>query len=70
MRWKNVCEDGPHEANFLKLDCAKLRKTFGWQPKLHLPEAVEMTVDWTKAWLAGEDMRAVTDAQIRQVLRF
>ena len=70
MRWKNVCEDGPHEANFLKLDCAKLRKTFGWQPKLHLPEAVEMTVDWTKAWLAGEDMRAVTDAQIRQVLSF
>ncbi|MBP3215537.1 MAG: CDP-glucose 4,6-dehydratase [Clostridium sp.] len=70
MHWKNVCEDGPHEANFLKLDCAKLRRTFGWQPKLHLPEAVEMTVDWTKAWLAGEDMRAVTDAQIRQVLSF
>ena len=24
------CERGPHEANFLKLDCSKIKKTCGW----------------------------------------
>ena len=30
MRWVNKYDGGPHEANFLKLDCSKLKKTFGW----------------------------------------
>ena len=29
-----------HEANFLKLDCTKLKTTFGWQPRWDLPTAV------------------------------
>ena len=27
MRWVNKYDGGPHEANFLKLDCSKLKKT-------------------------------------------
>ena len=32
MKWIDKYDGGPHEANFLKLDCSKLKKTFGWQP--------------------------------------
>ena len=27
--WVNQHDGGPHEANFLKLDCSKIKKTFG-----------------------------------------
>lgn len=30
MKWVNKYDSGPHEANFLKLDCSKLKSTFGW----------------------------------------
>ena len=43
-----------------------MKKTFGWQPRLHVKEAVEKTVEWSKAWLAGENMKEVTDRQIRE----
>jgi len=62
-------DGGPHEAGFLRLDCEKLKKTFGWKPKYHIEEAVEKTVEWSKAYLAGEDMTAVTDRQIRVFFR-
>ena len=40
MRWVNKYDGGPHEANFLKLDCSKLKKTFGWSPRWNLDEAM------------------------------
>ena len=63
--WKNCAVEGPHEAGFLQLDCAKLKRTFGWKPVWHVQEAVEKTVEWTKAWLAGADVAEVMQAQIR-----
>ena len=64
--WVNRYMGGPHEANFLKLDCSHVKKVFGWQPRLHVKEAVEKTVEWSKAWLSGENMKEVTDRQIRE----
>ena len=62
--WVNQHDGGPHEANFLKLDCSKLKKTFGWKPHWHIQDAIEKTIVWSKAYLAGEDMRQVMDQQI------
>ena len=31
LKWVNKYDGGPHEANFLKLDCSKLKTTFGWK---------------------------------------
>jgi CDP-glucose 4,6-dehydratase len=45
--------DGPHEANYLKLDNAKAKRMLGWQPVWDVSEAVSRTVEWTKAWLEG-----------------
>ena len=57
-------DGGPHEANFLKLDCSKIKSVFGWHPMMGVSQAVEKTVAWTKAYLEGEDMLQVMDRQI------
>ena len=59
-------ERGPHEAGFLKLDCAKLKKVYAWEPIYDIKEAVAKTVTWSKAYMNGEDMTCVTDAQIKE----
>jgi CDP-glucose 4,6-dehydratase len=53
-----------HEANFLKLDCTKLKQTFGWRPRWTLPTAVEKTVEWTKVWQQGGDVAKCITEQI------
>ena len=65
-RWENRYDGGPHEANFLKLDCSRVKKIFGWRPRYHVSQAVEKTVEWTKEWLSGGDVRACTDRQIEE----
>ena len=69
ITWVNRYDGGPHEASFLKLDCSKIKKTFGWSPRYGVKEAVEKTVEWTKDYLAGEDMLAVMDRQIKEFFR-
>lgn len=56
--------EGPHEAAILKLDCAKFKSVFGWRPKWDCRTAVEKTVEWTKTWLDGGDIRSCMKAQI------
>lgn len=62
--WENRWIGGPHEANFLKLDCSKIKSVFGWKPRWHIAEAVDKTCEWTKEWLANGDIPAVMDRQI------
>ncbi|MEF9954057.1 MAG: CDP-glucose 4,6-dehydratase [Clostridium sp.] len=66
ISWINQSDGGPHEANFLKLDCSKVKRVFGWHPRYHVEEAIEKTVEWSKAWLEGRDMRAVMNHQINE----
>ncbi|MBQ0097575.1 MAG: CDP-glucose 4,6-dehydratase [Oscillospiraceae bacterium] len=66
IKWENKSDGGPHEANFLKLDCTKLKKTFSWQPRWNLDKAIEKTVQWSKCWLSGGDVRICMDKQIEE----
>lgn len=66
LSWVNRFEGGPHEANFLKLDCSKVKSVFGWTPRYGVKEAVEKTVQWAKEYLAGADMLEVMDRQIEE----
>jgi CDP-glucose 4,6-dehydratase len=68
LKWINKHDGGPHEANFLKLDCSKLKNTFGWRPRWNLETAIEKVVEWSRIWAAGEDCRAVMDRQIREFM--
>ena len=68
MKWINQYDGGPHEANFLKLDCSKLKSKFGWTPRWNLDTAIEKTIEWTKCWLAGNDVKECMNKQIESFL--
>jgi CDP-glucose 4,6-dehydratase len=54
----------PHEASYLKLDCSKAKAELGWAPEWDIETTLKSIVDWNKAFLAGENMRTVTEKQI------
>ena len=66
--WISKHEEGPHEANYLKLDCSKIKSILNWQPSWNLDIAVEKTVEWTIAYLNNQDVLAVMDSQIDEYL--
>lgn len=67
--WKNVSEkNAPHEANFLKLDCSKIKSTLKWKPRWHITDAVEKVTEWSKVYLASGDINAIMEKQIREYL--
>ena len=67
MTWENRSEaNAPHEANFLKLDCSKIKTTFGWKPRWHMQEAIEMTVEWSKVWMDGGDIPQEMAREIKE----
>ena len=66
-RWENQAEaDAPHEANFLKLDCSKIKSVFGWRPRWHIQECMEKTCAFSKVWLAGGNIPAEMDREINE----
>lgn len=67
--WENQAEPGAvHEASYLRLDCSRIRSRLGWQPRYTIRDALRETVQWTKAWLRGEDTASVTDRQISEYI--
>lgn len=68
LSWQDKSIPGPHEAQFLKLDCSHIKTRLGWKPTWHVAQAIEATVAWAKAYAAGEDMYAVTQHQIQEFL--
>lgn len=55
----------PHEARFLKLDCSKAGAELGWHPRWPIGKALEMSVEWTKAFAAREgDLHSLCLSQI------
>lgn len=68
VRWINQHDGGPHEANFLKLDCTKLKTTFGWKPRWNVETAMEKIVEWTRVYFEKEDIAGCMDRQIEEFL--
>ncbi len=56
--------NGPHEANFLKLDCSKAKARLQWCPHWDLHATLESIVIWSQKYLAGKDLRDVCVEQI------
>lgn len=68
ITWNNVHDGGPHEAKFLKLDCSKLKNTFGWKPRWNVETTMEKIVEWTAIYLSGGDIAECMDKQIEEFL--
>ena len=67
--WEVRAEAGaPHEARYLRLDCGKLKRVFGWQPRWHMEECMERVCRFSKVWLSGGDISAEMDFEISEFL--
>lgn len=69
MKWRSIDENGPHEANYLKLDNSKIKNILGISPIWHTQDAISKTVEWTKIWYANENIENCTDEQIREYMK-
>lgn len=66
IKWVNKYDGGPHEANFLKLDCSKLKKTFGWNPRWNVETTMEKIVEWSDVYFKDGDIIGCMEKQIRE----
>lgn len=66
--WVNEHDGGPHEANFLRLDCSKIKSTFGWHPVWSIEKTMEKLVEWYSANLNGENIVKCMEKQIEEFL--
>lgn len=64
LRW--VLDGAPHppEAGHLEIDSARARRELGWDPPLTLERGLELLVEWHRAQRRGDDMRALSLAQL------
>lgn len=70
VTWENKGEENaPHEANFLKLDCSKIKSTFGWKPTWGVEEAIKRTVEWNKGYFLNCDVSEVMAKQIEEFIK-
>ena len=66
MKWIDKFDGGPHEANFLKLDCSKLKNAFGWSPRWNVETTMEKIVEWSKTYMDGGDFIGCMEKQIKE----
>lgn len=64
LKWIDKYDGGPHEANFLKLDCSKMKQTFGWKASWHIDEAIRRVVNWTQVYLSHGDISKEMEKEI------
>ena len=67
VRWVNQYDGGPHEANFLKLDCSKMKSTFDWKPRWNVEQAMEKLVEW---YFTNEMARDTKDCITKQIAEY
>ncbi len=53
----------PHEDEVLRLDASRAA-ALGWRPAVPLADALVWIVEWYQRWLAGDDVRQISSAQI------
>ncbi len=57
---------GPHEMAQLSIDAGLAGSALTWRPRLDSDAMLRLTADWYAAQAAGQDIAALTDAQIAQ----
>lgn len=68
--WRVEGDDGPHEANFLKLDCSKLKSTMNWKPTWNLDITMEKVAQWYACYKNKQDLVLCTENQIHDFWGF
>ena len=68
ISWEKINDAGPHEANFLKLDCSKLKSTFGWSPHWNVETAMRKIIEWNQDYFRNGDVSLCMDRQIEEFI--
>lgn len=68
IKWINKYDGGPHEANFLKLDCSKVKTTFGWKPVWNVETTMKKIVEWSDVYLREGDFVSCMEKQINEYM--
>ena len=61
-------DGGPHEAKFLKLDCTKIKETFGWKSVWDIRKAIRKCVDMSREYVRGGDIGKILERQIGEYI--
>ena len=69
LNWKNLSDNGPHEAAFLKLDSSKVRKALVWSPRWSINEALDKIVEWSDVYLNGGNVLEISMKQINEFIK-
>ncbi|MCI8858232.1 MAG: CDP-glucose 4,6-dehydratase [Lachnospiraceae bacterium] len=65
LTWITKSDHSKHEANFLKLDCSKIKHRLGWHPRWRIEESIKKTVAWYQYYLTGGNLLKYTERQIQ-----
>lgn len=67
LKWvtKSEC-NAPHEANFLKLDCSKIKSVLGWRTRWNVATAIQKTVEFSKSYLKGDNVGKIMNTQLEE----
>ena len=58
---------GPHEAQYLRLNCSKAQEQLGWRPVLTLEQALEWSAEWYRVHYENPDHTvSITETQIQR----
>ncbi len=68
IAWENVCDNGPHEAGYLKLDCSRIKQQIGWKSTWNIRTAIEKTIELTRVYEKKGDVRKCMEKQIADFL--
>jgi CDP-glucose 4,6-dehydratase len=66
LTWTIHNDGGPHEANYLKLDCSRIRNKIGWKPVWNIRMAISKCVDWTIVYVNNQDINAEMSKEISE----
>jgi CDP-glucose 4,6-dehydratase len=66
LRWELDERENPPEAAHLALDSSQAERELGWRPAWDLDQALTRLVEWHRAHMRGQEMRAVSLAQIER----
>ena len=59
------CQDQPHEAGLLQLNCDKAHQFLGWFPRWNVDKTLKATAEWYKTVMNGGDVKSCTLSQLK-----
>ncbi|MFV0279864.1 MAG: CDP-glucose 4,6-dehydratase [Rhodoblastus sp.] len=62
--WELDAIQHPHEASLLRLDISRAMSELGWAPLMNFEETLAWTARWYRAFIEGDDARALTFDQV------